>query len=299
MPDRDRCTLHVHEGIAVWSGGVSAGACDIWFLHALGDSHRCFRDAYRHPIAEHTRMFLFDLPGHGASPPRRSGLSIDEAAQICVDLVLTFSAHRRVVLVGHSIAGIIATRAAQMLDCRPSLVISVEGNLTRADAFYSGQAANFEEPQRFYSAFQSRILQLAQRDDSVRRYFCSLHFADPHTLWTLGRSVLNCATPGEDFVSLACPHIYYWDDLSVTKSSKAFLVTHAVPQRKLAGAGHWPMVASPAMFYSAVLEDVLADASKPAGDPLGNACAVCSPVCRWPHDRDGTLRSDLIHREPS
>lgn len=38
------------------------------------------------------------------------------------------------VLVGHSVSGIIATRTALMPECSPSLVISVEGNLTPADA---------------------------------------------------------------------------------------------------------------------------------------------------------------------
>jgi pimeloyl-ACP methyl ester carboxylesterase len=257
MFDRSLPTLQVHEGIAVWSGGHPSTDIDIWFLPALADSHLCFREVFSHPIAQRMRAFLFDLPGHGASPARPAGLTVDEAARIWCDLIVRLSSSRRVVLVGHSMASIIATRAAQMLNCAPTLLISIEGNLTLADAYFSGQAARFDEPEVFHGWFRSKILEMAQRDEVLRRFSCSLQFADPMTLWTLGRSVLNCSTPGDDLLGLTCPSIYYWDPGSTTDESKAFLAKHSLRQRKLEGLGHWPMVKSPAQFYAAVEEDVL------------------------------------------
>lgn len=38
--------LSVHRGVAVWSGGASRAAIDVWFHPALGDSHLCFREAF-------------------------------------------------------------------------------------------------------------------------------------------------------------------------------------------------------------------------------------------------------------
>lgn len=250
-------TLQVHEGTAIWSGGSPLADTDIWFLHGFGESHLCFRDAFAHPIAERMRIFLFDFPGFGASPARPRGLTLEEAAQVCATLIVNFSLSRRIVLVGHSVAGIIATRVASMPHCSPRLVISVEGNLTPADAYFSGQAANFEEPESFYRWFQSKIRERARDDEVFRRYSCSLQFADPRTLWTLGRSVLNFPSPGRDFQSLACPSIYYWDPASTTNDAKAFLAGNHIRQRKLEGLGHWPMVKSPCHFYAAVEQDVL------------------------------------------
>jgi hypothetical protein len=155
------------------------------------------------------------------------------------------------------VAGIIATRTALMPDCAPALVISVEGNLTLADAYFSGQAANFGEPQSFYRWFCSMILERAKGDEVIRRYSCSLQFADPRTLWTLGRSALGHANPGRDFLSLTCPSIYYWDPASTTDDAKEFLAGHDVRQRRFEGLGHWPMVKSPSRFYAAVEQDVL------------------------------------------
>src|SRR4030042_2018139 len=116
MAERIVPTLQLHKDIAVWSGGSPLTDTDIWFLPGFGESHLCFRDAFAHPIAERVRIFLFDLPGHGATPPRPTGLTVEEAAQVWRDLIVNFSSSQRIALVGHSVAGIIATRTTLMLD---------------------------------------------------------------------------------------------------------------------------------------------------------------------------------------
>jgi pimeloyl-ACP methyl ester carboxylesterase len=254
-------SLQVHKNIAMWTGGSLLTDIDLWFLHAFGDSSLCFRDVFSNRISKSMRIFLFDLPGHGASPPRPFGLTVEDAAEIWCDLVLHFSSSRRVVLVGHSMASIIAVRTAQILNRLPALLISVEGNLTLADAYFSGQAANFDQPQPFYNSFRSKIFELAKSDEIFHRFSCNLQFADPRTLWTLGRSVLNYPNPGQDFLSITCPGISYWDPAGTTEESKTFLATHTLHQRKLEGLGHWPMIKSSAQFYAAIEEDVLQQAS--------------------------------------
>lgn len=255
--DRILPKLQAHKDIAVWSGGSPLEDIDVWFLHGFGESHLCFRDAFAHPLAERMRIFLFDCPGCGASPPRQTGLTIEDAAELCRDLIESFSSSRRIVLVGHSVGAIIATRMALMRDFSPGLVISVEGNLTRADAYFSGQAANFDEPEAFYAWLRSKIREKEADGEVFRRYSCSLELADPRTLWTLGRSVIGYPNPGQDFLGLTCPSIYYWDPASTTDAAKQFLDGNGVRQRKLEGLGHWPMITSPSQFYAAVEQDVL------------------------------------------
>ena len=248
--------LSVHRGVAVWSGGASRAAIDVWFHPALGDSHLCFREAFSSSLARLARIFIFDPPGHGASPPRPGGLTIEGAAHVWRELIAHYSATRPVVLAGHSMAGIIASRTAQLLQRSTALVVSIEGNLTRADAYFTGLAAQFDTPHAFYAAFRSRILRRAKRDEILRRFACSLEFADAMTLWTLGRSVIDRADPGGDFLRLQCPKIHYWDAASSMKSAKAYLERHRLPQRRLDGLGHWPMVKSPHTFYAAVEQDI-------------------------------------------
>jgi pimeloyl-ACP methyl ester carboxylesterase len=256
--------LEVHHGVALWSAGDESADIDVWFLHAFADSHLCYREAYSHLLSERIRILVFDLPGHGASPPRRDGLTVEKAAQLWLDLIGSLSPRRRVVLVAHSMAGIIATRVAERLHPAPALVISIEGNLTSADAYLSGQAAQFDDADRFYASFESKVREMAARDEAFRRYSGSVCFADPRTLWTLGRSVLDYPAPGADYLRLGCPTIYYWDSESTTPDSRAFLERHDVRSRKTSGASHWPMTQAPSQFYAAVEEDV-SSACEPGG----------------------------------
>jgi len=248
--------LREHLGVAVYSRESAGAAIDVWFHPAFGDSHLCFRESFASGLAELARVFVFDPPGHGASPALPQGLTIEGAARLWRDLVARLSAGRAVVLVGHSMAGIIATSTAQLMRHSPVLVVSIEGNLTRQDAYFTGLAAQFDRPQAFHAAFRSSILRRARRDETMRRFVSSLEFADPLTLWTLGRSVHDYDDPGAGFRRLECPKIHYWDAATTSKSAQLYLTRHRIPQRRLDGLGHWPMVKSPHTFYAAVEQDI-------------------------------------------
>ncbi|MGH8243301.1 MAG: alpha/beta fold hydrolase [Steroidobacteraceae bacterium] len=248
--------VHVHQGVVVWAGGRSEAPFDVWFHPAFGDSRLTYRHVFESVLTEHARVFVYDPPGHGASPPRRKGFTVTAGAHLWCELIAQFSGSRPVVLVGHSAAGLIASRAATMLGRQAALVIGVEANLTRADAYFTGLAVRFDEPTAFHACFLQQILRMARRDEIVRRFVCSLEFADPTTLWTLGRSVGAQTDPGAAFRRLRCPKIHYWDATGCSRDTRAYVARYGLPQRRLDDHGHWPMVKSPAVFYAAVADDI-------------------------------------------
>jgi pimeloyl-ACP methyl ester carboxylesterase len=248
--------LHVHQGVAVWAGGATSGAVDVWFHPAFGDSHLSYRGVFASALGKQARLFVYDPPGHGASPPRPRGLTIGSAVHLWCDLIAHFSASRPLVLLGHSMAGIIASRTARSLDRSAALVIGVEANLTRADAYFTGLAARFDDPEAFYGSLLSRIWRLARHDEVVRRFASSLQFADPRTLWTLGRSVWAQHEPGADFRRLRCRKIHYWDASGSSSATRAYVARHQLPQRRLDGLGHWPMIKAPDQFGAAIADDI-------------------------------------------
>ncbi len=247
---------HVHRGVVVWSAGPSASPLDVWFHPALGDSHLSYRHVFESELIEHARVFVYDPPGHGASPPRPKGLTIADGVRLWCELIAHFSGSRRLVLVGHSMAGIIASHTANRLQRPPALVIGVEANLTRADAYFTGLAAQFDEPAAFYATLRSRILRMGRRDEVVHRFACSLEFADPMTLWTLGRSVFAQKDPGAAFRRLRCPKIHYWDVIGVSQDTRDYVARHELPIRTLPHLGHWPMLKAPSEFYGAIAADI-------------------------------------------
>jgi pimeloyl-ACP methyl ester carboxylesterase len=249
--------VQVHQGVVVWAGGRFDSATDVWFHPAFGDSRLSYRHAFESVLSRHARILVYDPPGHGASPPRPQGFSIAQGVQLWCGLIRRFSRERGVVLVGHSMAGLIASRAALALRRSPSLVIGVEANLTRADAFFTGLAARFDEPQGFYAMFRERIRRIARRDESVNRFAWSLECADPKTLWTLGRSVFAQKDPGASFRRLRSAKIHYWDAMQAGKQTRNYIARYEIPDRRLDRLGHWPMLKQPDTFYAAIADDVL------------------------------------------
>lgn len=248
--------LQVVDNIAMWIAGSQESDIDVWFLPGFAESHLCFRDAFRQKLSEKVRIILFDLPGTGASPARKEGLTIHAGAMVWKNLIERVSTSRKLILVGHSVSGIIMTETVKMLSHSPILVVSVEGNLTKADAYFSGQAGNYDSPDEFYQVFSEKVLSLVNTNEVPMSYYASLQFADPQTLWVMGRSALEFSHPGGDFQKLTCSTIYYWSQESTTPDSQKFLANHEIAQRKLDGLGHWPMKKSPDSFYSQLWKDI-------------------------------------------
>jgi pimeloyl-ACP methyl ester carboxylesterase len=259
---------HIHAGVLVWIAGSTRAPLDVWFHPALGDSHLTFRHAAATSLLAQARVIAYDPPGHGASPPRGQGLTLAQAARLWRELIRHFSGSRPVVLVGHSMAGIVASHAASRLQRSPALVIGVDANLTPADAYFTGLAARFDKPTAFYSTLRRRVQRIASKDAGARRFACSLEFADPLTLWTLGRSVFAQSDPGGAFRKLRCPKLHYWDRAGTSRDARRYIATHGLPNRPFSGLGHWPMSTAPARFYSTIAADI---------------AEACSRQCRSRH----------------
>lgn len=268
--------VHVHRGVVVWASGPPDSPLDVWFHPALGDSRLSYRQVFESELSDHARVLVYDPPGHGASPPRPNGLTVTDGARLWCELIAHFSGSRDVVLVGHSMAGIIASRTAPRLKRAPALVIGVEANLTRADAYFTGLAARFDEPAAFYASLRSQILRIGRRDEVVHRFACSLEFADPMTLWTLGRSVFAHRDAGAAFRRLRCPKIHYWDASDCSQDTRNYIARYGLPHRRLDRLGHWPMIKAPNTFYAAVAQDIRRLQALRSGSLIGYAGDVRS-----------------------
>ncbi len=181
---------------------------------------------------------------------------MERATRLWCLLIRRFSRSRRVVLVGHSMAGVIASRTANLLSRPPAMVIGVEANLTPADAYFTGLAAQVDEPAAFHAYLRSRVEQLARNDVGARLFACSLELADALTLWTLGRSVVAESDPGGAFRRLRCPKLHYWDVLGASRDTRDYIDRHRLPNRMLTGMGHWPMSTNAGEFYGAVAAEL-------------------------------------------
>jgi hypothetical protein len=136
------------------------------------------------------------------------------------------------------------------------MVIGVETNLTPADAYFTGIAAQFEEPATFHACRRSRVERMARNDVGARLFACSLELADALTLWTLGRSVAVESDPGKAFRRLRRPKLHYWDEGGASRDTRDYIDKHCLPNRMLSGMGHWPMSTRASEFYGLVAAEL-------------------------------------------
>ena len=220
----------------------------IWFIHGYGDSGWSFVPLFGTELARDFALLVPDLPGFGVSPPQLDRASIDGMADVVVGLIDRVTPTGPIGLVGHSLGGPIAVRVVRRLAARVRALFSVEGNLTAADAYFSGKAAEADDPAAFRASFTDTIWRLGATRADVRRYHGSLALADPETLWHLGRSSTPASRDGSfgvDYRSLTCPTLYYWSELTTPDVTQRYLDEHAIAQRQYRDAGHWPMVDIP------------------------------------------------------
>lgn len=122
-------SLRVYRGLAVWCGGNRAAAGDLWLTHDIDSSLGRLRELFDGPLARHWRMFAWDLPGHGASPPEGPArvLTVAHAAWLHGELLRRFSGPRPVVLVGDGAGAAITGLVARLAEPAPLRLIALSG----------------------------------------------------------------------------------------------------------------------------------------------------------------------------
>lgn len=229
----------------------SASGTPILCLAGFGDDGTMYERLGETRLAKGARLCLLDLPGCGAEPPSPE---TPGALTSLASFVSSTTAHIGAsVVVAHSAAAIVAGLAAQNPASGITTLISLEGNLTDADAYFSGQAAHYEAPSSFMTAFIERLDELSQ-DPLIARYRDRVARADPHTLWSLGRDVAAFsagATPGDLLFGVPRAAYVYNPD-NCAKQSLDWLAASGLRSIELPGASHWPTLDAPGLVAEAI-----------------------------------------------
>jgi pimeloyl-ACP methyl ester carboxylesterase len=222
----------------------------LWLVHALGDSSTAFEALLASPLAREFELLAPDWPGSGDGVAER----INGLDDLAVELAASVGRHTPGVpvgFVGHSLGAAVAVRAVPKLD-RVVGLFSIEGNLTAADAYFSGLARQFEVPRRFREHLLARIGALADNGESSRRdalfrYRANLARAEPGNLWRIGRAAEAASRQdalGKEYQALGVPSLYYWSPDNTPPETQAYIHDHALRHVVFRG-GHWPMIDQP------------------------------------------------------
>ncbi len=219
-------------------------------IAGFGDTGAMFAPLLGTSAARHVRFHPLDLPGFGAPALERTSL-----AGLAGFLRERCAALGARTLVAHSVASIIASLAARAAReggaPRIERIVSLEGNLTADDAYFSGTAAEHDDPRAFRSAFLARLDDLIAKGgphaDILAGYRARVAGADPVALWSLGRDAFRFGArhvPG-DVLREAATATYLYNPDNCAAASLDWLAGDDLDRVILDGASHWPTLDRP------------------------------------------------------
>ncbi|NOD93167.1 alpha/beta fold hydrolase [Ruegeria sp. HKCCD4884] len=220
-------------------------------IAGFGDDGSMFSALHGTPLGAAYRLIALDLPGFGA-PPLEGPTTLASLA----DVVAEKSAETKAeTVIAHSVASIIASLAATKPDSPLNRILSLEGNLTPEDAYFSGTAANYDDPSSFRAAFLSRLAESADESHILSRYRDVVTRANPLALWQLGQDARRFSklhVPGQ--ILIASAHVtYLYNPENCPRASLDWLQNHPIDRIILEGASHWPSVDRPEALSDAIL----------------------------------------------
>jgi pimeloyl-ACP methyl ester carboxylesterase len=245
------------------------------FIHGLGESGLCFREAFAHPRLRRYNLVAPDNVGYGRSSPAHNGdYSFDAQLNRLQELVDRLQLSD-VTLIGHSLGGILAT-----LWCladpplSPRRLVNIEGSVTQDHTIISKLAhAAFldcgNDFSRWRQWFEIELMaklvfdQLGPGWESCRRYYASLWFSRPeaflaNALETYQRTRATSGNGineiGAAYRSVTIPKIYYWGQGSLPEASHRLLTSAGLSHRGFPGANHWVMIDVAEEFYAALAD---------------------------------------------
>lgn len=224
----------------------------ILFIAGFGDDATMFAGLKTTHLAQTHRLLPLNLPGFGA-PPLERGTSLNALARFVADAAREADAK---VIVAHSVASIIASLAATLPDCPITTILSLEGNITAEDAYFSGTAAGYDTAEAFRAAFLGRLGEMAVDAPIIARYREVVSRADPVALWQLGADAHHFSArnvPG-DVLSEATRVTYFYNPDNCPKTTLRWLEENPMDRFVLKGASHWPSIDQPDQLADRIAE---------------------------------------------
>ncbi len=247
------------QPVSYW---IKPGASPVYlYLHGLGCAKDDFFNAAQYDLPGNPTLVAFDFPGCGQSPlANKEKNTIDDL----VELTHTVIGHLRLaplVMIGHSMGGLVGLILAEE---RPGLIqafINVEGNLAASDCFFSRHIAAMKEDRFCQKAFPKYVERIRQNTNpGLRRHADILQkYADPRAMHSVAQSLVAYSDEGrlmERFLRLKMPKQFiYGDENHGLPYLKAF--RHSpVSIACIPGSNHFPQQDNPDAFYKAVGEFV-------------------------------------------
>lgn len=221
------------------------------FVHGLGESGLCFEKlGVELQTLEHASQWdilIPDLTGYGRSLPADNSVTLADFAQKCTQLADNLPGP--VVLIGHSMGGVIGLLAMETHPSSYKGFVNIEGNLTPGDCVFSGQAATYtidEFIDNGFNKLQNAVYENGTQFSAQKGYYASMRFADPDQFYLNSIELTDFSAPetgASRFKNLNVPSLYIGGaPRGICQSSIDRLQESGVPAKFVENTGHWPFI---------------------------------------------------------
>ena len=231
----------------------------ILYIHGLGESGLCFESLILQEQLCQWSHIVLDLKGYGKSLWPVAPKSLEQHADSLASW-LQFKSISQVIILGHSMGGVIGLI---LCDKYPELVqgfINVEGNISLEDCTFSSQAASYslEDLQTYgFDAIRNSVYSNGLEDLALRSYYPSLCFCQQETYHLNSCELVEVsrnAQLAKRLGSLKTPVIYMLGNPRGTgELSRSMLTASGVEWISIEDAGHWLFIDQPKMLINEML----------------------------------------------
>jgi pimeloyl-ACP methyl ester carboxylesterase len=232
------------------------------FVHGLGASKNSFDPCVTMKAFRDYGVVSIDLPGCGQSVPMDDfSYTMEDQA----NLVHSWMAPHKftdVILVGHSMGGVICLYLAEALGGQVKAFFNLEGNLGFEDCTYSRKIAStswerFE--QHGFDEFTRSLRKTLRRDPlpGLKNYYKNVSQADPRAVYLSSVSLVQESRYGnlkDRFLALQTKKWYVFGERTMNPSTKSLLDEKKISYFIVPESGHFMMDDRPDLFYRMLFE---------------------------------------------
>jgi pimeloyl-ACP methyl ester carboxylesterase len=241
------------------------GASSLVFVHGLGASKNSFDRYFEEELFSGYGVASIDLPGCGQSSfPKHFSYTMADQAGLVLKWIKALGLSR-IILVGHSMGGVICLHVAEFLKEEVALFLNLEGNLGFEDCTFSRHIAStrqeeFEE--EGFAKFGELLKDAAEKGQfpGLMNYYRNILQAYPTGLYLSSVSLVRESRDGRlraRFEELPTKKRYVFGEKSVNSSNRRFFDKKGIPYAIIPDSGHFMMDDQPELFRGLLL-DVMA-----------------------------------------
>jgi pimeloyl-ACP methyl ester carboxylesterase len=227
------------------------------YLHGLGCSKNDFLEATSADDLQAYTLLAFDFPGCGnSSYPQNMSFEIDDLVEI-TNIFVSGLSLGDLVVIGHSMGGLVALLYIEKYGERAKGFISVEGNLASEDCFISREVTRYTLAEFKGAGFQDLRQRLSQsKNRGYQKYVDTLErYSSPKAIFDYSPSLVDYSDNGnliQRFTQLEIPKIFIYGSENKGLSYIPRLRDKGCEVAEVSNSDHFPFYDNPRDYYRAI-----------------------------------------------